>query len=322
MRPPIPLSFLVLCLAGAAAGDEAPKGFHAGRAEGWFWYEDPPQEAEAPSPGAQSNEPEFAVAPEDADASSPAPSGPTPLSSAWLREHLDRYRDAAVDDPTPAKVRAYLMLQRVAMDRASAFARATQAVTLGDPLLDANAERPIASFGAQAMDAQAHRARQALLAHLSHRIGLVFFYASTCPYCEQQAPLLEAIERTTGLEVMAVALDGRPMTSGAFHVDWVPDRGQAALLGVRTVPAIALMRPPGEIRLVGQGLMTRTDLERRILLVAKQAGWISEEAWEATLPVQRSTTEVSPAEIDPEILEDPDRLVAWLRGRMTGDGVP
>ncbi|MEO1513299.1 MAG: conjugal transfer protein TraF, partial [Planctomycetota bacterium] len=156
----------------------------------------------------------------------------------------------------------------------------------------------------------------------SREIGLVFFYASTCPYCARQAPLLEAIERTTGLEVMAVALDGRPMASGAFEVDWVPDRGQAALLGVRTVPAIALMRPPAEIRLVGQGLMTRTDLERRILLVAKQAGWISEEVWEATLPVQRSTAEVSPAKIDPEILEDPDRLVAWLRGRMAGDGVP
>ncbi|MEO0622221.1 MAG: conjugal transfer protein TraF [Pseudomonadota bacterium] len=322
MRPPIPLSFLALCLAGAAAGEEAPKGFHAGRAEGWFWYDDPPRELEAPSPAEPRLEEEPLADPEEAGASPPAPSGPTPLSSAWLRENLDRYRDAAVDDPTPAKVRAYLMLQRVAMDRASAFARATQAVTLGDPLLDANAERPIASFGAQAMDAQAHRARQALLAHLARQTGLVFFYASTCPYCEQQAPLLEAIERTTGLEVMAVALDGRPMTSGAFQVDWVPDRGQAALLGVRTVPAIALMRPPGEIRLVGQGLMTRTDLERRILLVAKQAGWVSEEAWEATLPVQRSTAEVSPAEIDPEILEDPDRLVAWLRGRMAGDGVP
>lgn len=101
----------------------------------------------------------LAVELEEADASPPAPSGPTPLSSAWLRENLDRYRDAAVDDPTPAKVRAYLLLQRVAMDRASAFARATQAVTLGDPLLDANVERPIASFEAQAMDAQAHRAR-------------------------------------------------------------------------------------------------------------------------------------------------------------------
>ncbi|MEM9762921.1 MAG: conjugal transfer protein TraF [Pseudomonadota bacterium] len=322
MRSPIPFSLLALLIAGAAASDEAPGGFHNGSAEGWFWYEDPPPEAEVVPDAVQPPEPQLAVEPEEADTSPPAPGGPTPLSSAWLRENLDRYRDAAVDDPTPAKVRAYLLLQRVAMDRASAFARATQAVTLGDPLLDANVERPIASFGAQAMDAQAHRARQALLAHLSHRIGLVFFYASTCPYCAQQAPLLEAIERTTGLEVMAVALDGRPMASGAFRVDWVPDRGQAALLGVRTVPAIALMRPPGEIRLVGQGLMTRTDLERRILLVAKQAGWVSEEAWEATLPGQRSTAEVNPAEIDPDILEDPDRLVAWLRRAMAGDGVP
>jgi conjugal transfer pilus assembly protein TraF len=244
------------------------------------------------------------------------------LSVEWLQVHLDRYKNRAIDDPTPDNVRAYLLLQRVSMDKASAFAEAVQAATVGDPLLDATMERPIASFAAQEMDRTAHRARQALIGVLAETVGLVFFYRSDCPFCERQAPILAGLSEATGLSVMAVAVDHRPMASGAFAADWTPDRGQAAALGVQTVPAIYALRPPGEAALIAQGLMDLTELTSRLLLVARQQGWISEEAFEATRPVRRQTVSPSVADLDAATLEDPAALVAALRSRMTRGGAP
>jgi conjugal transfer pilus assembly protein TraF len=297
--------------------------FHERSEEGWFWYEDPPAEPEpepevAPAPAPEPSAPVPEAEPRAATpAPAPAP-GPAPLSAEWLREELDGYRDRAIDDPSPENVRTYLYLQRIAMDKATRFASAAQAATVGDPVLDATAERPIASFGAQEMDRTANRARKALLGHLAKDTGFVFFYRSDCPYCERQAPLIRRLAESTGLDVMAVALDARPMPSGAFP-DFVADRGQAAALGIRTVPAFALMRPPSDVHLVGQGMTTLSELEARILLVARQAGWLSEEAWQATRPVRRTTVALAPEDLDPALLDDPARLNAFLRARMTGD---
>jgi conjugal transfer pilus assembly protein TraF len=316
-------TLLMLALLDPLAARE-PRRFVDGAAEGWFWYADPPPPAQEPEPETPEEAPPAvasAAAPDAAPAAS-AP-GPAPLSVEWLQVHLDRYKNRAIDDPTPDNVRAYLLLQRVSMDKASAFAEAVQAATVGDPLLDATMERPIASFAAQEMDRTAHRARQALIGVLAETVGLVFFYRSDCPFCERQAPILAGLSDATGLSVMAVAVDHRPMASGAFAVDWTPDRGQAASLGVQTVPAIYALRPPGEAALIAQGLMDLTELTSRLLLVARQQGWISEEAFEATRPVRRQT--VSPvlaADLDAATLDDPAALVAALRARMTRGGAP
>ncbi|MEL6312398.1 MAG: conjugal transfer protein TraF, partial [Pseudomonadota bacterium] len=133
----------------------------------------------------------------------------------------------------------------------------------------------------------------------------------------RQAPVIEALSRTTGLEVMAVAIDHMPMPSGHFAGTYVPDQGQSQMLGVTTVPAVAIMRPPNDIRMVGQGNMTLAELSRRILVVARQAGWISEKAYEATLPVRRATQTLAAELIDDVVLEDPASFVDHLRARMT-----
>lgn len=314
-------TLLMLALLDPLAARE-PRRFFDGAAEGWFWYADPPPPELAPeTPEEAPPAVEPAVAPDTAAAST-AP-GPAPLSVEWLQANLDRYKNRAIDDPTPDNVRAYLLLQRVSMDKASAFAEAVQAATVGDPLLDATMERPIASFAAQEMDRTAHRARQALIGVLAETVGLVFFYRSDCPFCERQAPILAALAETTGVSVMAVAVDHRPMASGAFAADWTPDRGQAAALGVQTVPAIYALRPPGEAALIAQGMMDLTELTSRLLLVARQQGWISEEAFEATRPVRRQTVSPVPAaDLDAATLDDPAALVAALRARMTREGAP
>jgi len=112
------------------------------------------------------------------------PVGPKPLSAAWFRANLDDYRDRALDDPSPANVQAYLYLQRIALERAGSFAEASAAAAVKDPWLDANSERPIATYAAQAIDAQAETARTTVLSELAKDAGILFFYQAGCPLCE------------------------------------------------------------------------------------------------------------------------------------------
>jgi conjugal transfer pilus assembly protein TraF len=201
------------------------------------------------------------------------------------------------------------------MDKAQAFTDAVQLVTLGDPLLDATFQRPLASFGVQEMDRASLHASLGLLNHLSNNTGFLFFFRSDCPYCDQQAPRLLAVAEQTGMEVLAVSIDGAPMPSGAF-ADYVVDRGQAARLGVMTTPTIMLMRPPFDVEPVAQGVVAEYDLMQRTLVAARRKGWISQEAFEAAKPYQRVRAPVAPHDIAPAVLEDPAALVAHLRAAM------
>lgn len=297
----------------------ARDGYHQRGGEGWFWYVEPEPEPDAPDDIEEAPAPLTAPAAEMAPPPGPTgPAGPAPLSVVWLQENLERFHHRAIDDPTPDNVRAYLLLQRISMDKASAFTDAVQAATIGDPLLDATMERPLSSFAVLEVDRASHLARQRLLAHLAGTIGLVFFYDSACGHCQRQAPVLEALSQTTGLEVMAVSLDHRPMAEGVFAVDWSPDLGQAETLGVVTVPAVFVMRPAtGEIAQIAQGAMDLTEMTTRILVVARQHGWISQEAFDATRPMNRQTAALGPdPSLDEAVLDDPAALVGYLRARM------
>lgn len=306
----------LLALLGLVA--PAPAGaadFFVGSEDGWFWYEDPPLPAELPPVPETAEVP----APEPLPAASPAPpaapEGPRFLSVAWIRENLDHYRDTAIDNPTPENVRAYLYLQKVMMDKASDFTAASQVVTMGDPLLDATAERPLSSFGVHAQDRAAYLARQSVLKELAGFTGLMFFFRSDCPHCHAMAPVVENLARRLGFAVVAVSVDGRPLGNGLFD-DFRRDDGQAAILGVQTVPALFVARPPDRILPVGQGSMALETLEKRLLMIARQQGWVTEQAYDSTLAMQRQTQVPELGDVDQQLLGDPKAMVDYLRANM------
>ena len=123
------------------------------------------------------------------------PVDPKPLSAAWFRANLDDYRDRALDDPSPDNVEAYLYLQRIALERAGSFAEASAAAAVKDPWLDANSERPIATYAAQAIDAQAETARTTVLSELAKDAGILFLLSSRLPALRQPGGCPEARQR-------------------------------------------------------------------------------------------------------------------------------
>ena len=243
--------------------------------------------------------------------------GPAPLSAQWFREHLDTYRDRAIDDPSPENVAVYLHLQRIAMDKSTRFARVSERVVQGDPVLDEITRRPTANFGANLADKQASAAGDALLERLAGETALWFFFRSDCPYCDAQAPLLEALAQRYGFAVLAVSLDGAGLADGTFPAFDI-DRGQAEALGVISTPAMFLARPDqGAVAPIAQGLLSLAQLRDRIVLAAVQAGWVTEA--EANRIRSGPADARSAAATLAALPEDPSALLEALRATVLPD---
>ena len=305
--------FLLLLLLSPPASVADGGAFYGRWSDGWFWYEPepkkppemPPEETPEPAQPAASAEPSPKLPTE-------APAGPSPLSAAWLRENLEAYRDAAIDDPSPQNVALYLYLQRFAVDKADRFAEATQQAVLRDPFLDENTQQPIASFAANLANHQAAEARDETLTALAKTAGIWFFHRADCPYCEAQAPLLQVLSSRYGFGVQAIAIDGRSLPSGLYP-DYKTDRGQARRLGVVATPALFLVRPPDQVLPLAQGVLSLTQLQARILTAAAEAQWIAPSQFQRTRPRQVDLRMASGLTPSSELTADPAALLEWMR---------
>ena len=235
--------------------------------EGWFWYRD---DAESPIDT-------------DIPTTSMRPESSTPsYSTAWIRKNLPALRELAIDSPTPENVRAYLYVQRLAMDRASEFESVAAFVTSADPYLDQVSRFPTSEGGAAIGGRQAEKGKEEVLFELGQSAGIWFFFRSDCEYCHAMVNVLLNLKRMYNFKVMPISLDGAGLDPrlGAFAVD----RGQAAQLGVEVTPSMFLVRPPNldDVVPIAQGFVSMKDMEERIVRMAYFHGWISERDYTRT----------------------------------------
>ena len=310
------LVLALLSLSLALPLQSKATGFYFREQEGWFWYEREPELDSKPEPPL----PEQPAVPVEPQVSEAVPEGPKPLSAQWLRDHMGEYRDAAIDDPTPQNVALYLYLQRVALDKSSRFAAATQRAVQLDPFLDEITQRPTATFAANLTNRQAGDNRDAVLRRIAKTAGVLFFFRSDCPYCEAQAPLLKLLEARYGFSVLPVSIDGAPSPDGTFP-DFRQDRGQAQSLGVVSTPALFLARPPDNMVPLSQGLLSLAQLQERIVVAAVEAGWISEREYTRTRPVTADLM-LDPGQLPAAVPEDSEALLGALRALSRANAAP
>ncbi len=260
----------------AASVNDAPdtsSSFFENSEEGWFWYKD-------------ENSPEPEHAPENLPPSSsaPAPQGAPAFSVAWLRDNIPRYRDLAIDNPSVENVRAFLMIQRIMLDKAENFARMMQAVVVGDELIDEAARRGLSTFAGNELDREAAKGKTNLLKLLSERVGIFFFFDSSCSYCKVQIPILQQFKNTYDFAVLGISKDGKSLDTN-FPFDWRSDQGLAEKFAVDQFPALVLVTPEGDAAKISQGLLSLTEIQSRVILAAKKMAWVSEEEFNTTLPL-------------------------------------
>ncbi|RSE57586.1 conjugal transfer protein TraF [Alcaligenes faecalis] len=285
---------LILCsvtlaiLGAACSTDIQAQSFYDRKEEGWFWYkEDPePEQEQEQEPESEPEQPVVIIAPPtEAPTQEVAPTAPAPLSAAWLRENMMKYLDVAIDEPSPENVKAYLYLQRLAMDKAERYAMVSQRVNVGNPFLDETIRRPSSSFAVTSVDAMAGVARAQLVKKIAANAGIFFFYQSDCSLCTLQAPIIKSLETQEGFSVIPVSVDGENMPNSPWE-EFKADNGHAALLGIENLPATYLVGADGSMVSLGQGVYALPELQERIIKVAVVEGWVSEEEANQTRPIR------------------------------------
>lgn len=236
----------------------APAGYWFDSWRGWHFYEDPApeQEVETPKPEKRSAAP--AVEP---------PRLPELVEFERLQKTLEEYRKIAIVAPTEANVRRYMELEARIVAQASRFSDVAQRVAWASPELDPTLQgRPVNAKALEVFEQEQLTSRARSIATLGKDHVLFFFFRSDCPYCHAFAPTLAAFQARHGINVVAISVDGGPMS--AFP-DARRDNGIARTLNVTQVPAVFLAQPfTGKISPVGFGVLSESQLLERISIVS------------------------------------------------------
>ena len=190
-----------------------------------------------------------------------------------MRRVLEEARAAAILEPTTGNVAAYLRLQRETLQRAATFSDVFRRTVWATPDLDYTLTRPVGALGKQLWSDERRQAREAALARLGERYGLIYLGHTGCGGCRVFGPLLRAFAMRHGLDVLAVSMTGGPLEGWP---EAVPDRGRAAKLGLSGVPLPAVVlfdTATKRVLPVGFGVLAEDQLAMRIFaLTALETG--------------------------------------------------
>lgn len=264
-----------LCFS-ALAGDKKGTDFYERKAEGWFWYDDP---VPVPEPKEEPAKKEPIPTPVETNPKNQKPAPPPPMSSAWIRENMQKYMDRAIDKPTPENIQAFLLLQQVAMKKSQQFTAAAKSNIAGNPLLDAVSSNPVASGLKDKLKQEANNQKQKAISHIQKSAGIFYFFESDCIPCSANTQTINYIENS-GYHVTRISIDGKNIPGST--VPFKEDKGHAQKLGITTLPAYFMASQSGEFAPLGQGLISVSELNDRVLLRAKEIGLISKSDYEST----------------------------------------
>ena len=227
---------------------------------GWHFYCDR-EEQEAPPP----------VPPAPPESGAAAGSAMARIEA--MRAALEEARAEAILEPTHENVAAYLRLQQATLQRAATFSDAFRRTVWASPELDYTLTRPVGALAKRLWSDERRRMRDAALARLGERYGLIYLGHAGCAACKVFGPLLRAFAMRHGLDVLAVSMTGEALEGWP---EAVPDHGRAVRLGLgkAPLPAVALFDTETKRVLpVGFGVLAEDQLEERIfVLTALETG--------------------------------------------------
>lgn len=190
------------------------------------------------------------------------------LPAAWLKVLLTAKREAALDQQIESNLLAYLRVHKETFNRSQRFTDMWQTVVWTHPEVDFTAGNPSSIVGHEIYAEQKKVEEEQLLASMRDRMGLFFFYTSTCPFCQKQSQLLKVFADTYGISVKPVTRDGRSL------VEWPDsemDNGMGDQIGVNKVPVIYMAIPEEQFLVpIGAGVLTVQELHDRMVMILKQ----------------------------------------------------
>jgi len=202
--------------------------------------------------------------PSERDAQSAPPQQSAVERMSSITRQLDELKARAILEPTDENVIAYVRFQREQLDRASTFSDTWQRALWQNPDLDYTLQRPVSTVGKRAWLDNRRADRDAVMANLSQRYGLFYFYAQSCGACELFSPILRSVADSHRMAVMAVSMDGGPSRD---FPNYVVDSGQRARMGLsgNETPALVLFDTVTKRTIpVGYGILSADEIMDRI----------------------------------------------------------
>lgn len=280
MRKLLTLTLTLLFLAPATtavAAEASAQGAQNPPPERGYWfYKDPkPEEEEEPifvvSPKKKE---EAEVKPPERDCSDPKQWVPECgfIDPGRSFEFQAKQRDALLTEMVmnpdrPKAVEAFQYYSKWIMDQASRVASMWEFNRLQNPELDPQATRPVTRFGLKLLaEVDAARAED-IFRFIKENGFLVYFSRTDCSYCHDMIPVLEYLDRNTGLPIVNASLDETCMPGFAFRECMAAPATikPAQLLEVSTVPAMFVYLEPDVWVRIGNGVSTSDTLQARIV---------------------------------------------------------
>ena len=190
-----------------------------------------------------------------------------------ITSELRELKARAILHPTEANVAAYIRFQRAQLDRASLFSDVWQRAIWQDPELDYTLERPVGALAKKQWQDARSAERDSVMARLSQRYGLFYFYSSTCAPCDVMSPIVKGVADRWRITVRAISTDGGP---SRHFPNYKVETNQRARLGLegKATPALVLWDSVTKRPIpIGYGVLSADELQDRIyLLTSKEAG--------------------------------------------------
>lgn len=275
------------------------------KSEGWFFYKDlPPEVKERIRKEAlkemKQDEP---------------PVG----STKWLEKNLPDFRARAQDNASEANIKAYLLMERLATEKAKRYALMTQKVVQDNPYLNFRTFAPGTIRGDQAARFQTVIETEKLAKKISQRVATWFFFNGGDRVAAEQAMELNKFKYASGMESLNVSLNGEPLEVNGFE-KFEKDNGISREFKLQTTPALILFdSKTGEYVPFIFGTATKKEMLDRLIAIAHQQEWITEEEYQSTKVMKKKPIEklldANLAELN-ELSKDPEGFVNRLEEIM------
>lgn len=237
-----------------------------------------------------------------------------PMSAKWIKKKLPEFLISAVDAPTDqGKVAAYYYLQRVMMDKAHQFASTAMRVTRSNSFLNESGMFPTHQDARIVVNKKKTKAIKQLLGNLKDDVAVWYFYESNCAICERQGVVLRNFVEESDLYVEAISTGKeRRIIPSMSNYRVRNDEGQFERLGLMQTPAIVLARPPNDLFVVSQGLVSRTELEERIIVGLDEWKLIPEHLRDSLFPGDRGVLATGLFDLENVDWNDSESIVKYI----------
>lgn len=284
--------------------------------KGWYFYKEPiekevekpkpvPKEVEKPKPVEKKKEElppkvEYIYIPPPSTEKEVEP--PKAGSVLWYKENLEDYKNKAIENPTPENIRNYALFQEAVKHKSDVFSDRYKDFYMQNPQLVA----PTSQFHVNQAKEQQAKVRKGAMNELKDKVGILYFFESTCPYCKQMSQTTIARLIADGFSVKGISIDGRGLPNSPFESDFdVATPQQLKQLSILRVPTTYTYHPKKGLAITTVGMSSFDDFRKRLIFVGSEMGLVSKSKYKTADSFQNEQKpKLLPDNFEPESPED------------------